>query len=265
MARRWTKNEEREKYVELKKLYIKDNKAIGKIAKILNISQSSVYDRLLRLNIQTQPFKKLHYKNKQYYVKIPKIYSNDLAEFIGIMLGDGHISRFQVTVTLGTKEYEYVNYVSRLINKVFKTQSKVTVRKSGYKTVYVGSIDAVKWLKDMGLAHNKVNSQFDVPAWILERDCFIKNTLRGLIDTDGSIYKLRFGIQISFCNRSMPLLATVRNMFVKLGYHPSRISGYNLYLTKREDVLRFGKEIGFHNSKHQRRFLEFIKKYGYVV
>jgi hypothetical protein len=128
----------------LKTLYIKENKTIGEISKILNISQSTIYDRLLRLNIPSQPSKKLHYKNKQYNAKIPKRYSNELAEFIGIMLGDGHVSHFQVTVTLGTKEYEYVEYVSNLMDRVFKAHSKISTRRCGYKTVYVGSVEAVE-------------------------------------------------------------------------------------------------------------------------
>jgi hypothetical protein len=99
---------------------------------------------LLRLNIKSQPSKKKYYKNRKYYVNIPKRKSNKLAEFIGIMLGDGHISHFQITVTLGTKECEYVKYVSNLMNEVFKTQSKITIRKCGYKTVYVGSTEVVK-------------------------------------------------------------------------------------------------------------------------
>jgi hypothetical protein len=35
------------------------------------------------------------------------------------MLGDGHISHTQVTVTLGSKEDEYVEYVSKLMNEYF--------------------------------------------------------------------------------------------------------------------------------------------------
>jgi trans-aconitate methyltransferase len=129
----------------------------------LDIGQSTVYDRLLRLNIPSQPSKKLHYKNKQHYVKIPKHYSNSLAEFVGIMLGDGHISHFQAIVTLGNKEGDYVKYVSELVNRVFKTQSRVTIKNGIYKTVYVGSTELVNWLKKMGLVHNKVNSQVDIP------------------------------------------------------------------------------------------------------
>lgn len=249
----------------MKNLYVKENKTISEIAKLLNISQSTVYDRMVRLKIPSQPSNKLHYKNKQHYVKIPKYYSNDLAEFIGIMLGDGYISYFQVVVTLGNKEDKYVKYVAELVNRVFKTKSKVTIKNGIYKTVYVGSTELVKWLEKMGLVQNKVNSQVDVPNWIWKKDGYMKNALRGLIDTDGSIYKLKFGIQISFCNNSQPLLSSARSMLIKLGFHPSQICNYKqFYLTRQQDLRKFFREIGFNNSKHYERFIDFSKNIGQI-
>lgn len=260
MARRWTKKEENEKRKELMKLYIKENKTIGEIGDILHIGQATVHQRLIRLGIPVDPSKKLHYRNIQYSVKLRKQYSNKLAEFIGIMLGDGHISHTQVMVTLGSKENEYVLYVSKLMDEIFNTKSRIFVRKTGHKTVYMGSVLAVKWLEDMGLAHNKVKYQVDVPKWVFAKDGYMKNAIRGLIDTDGSVYKLKFGAQISFCNNSQPLLNSVRLMLAKLGFHPSKIcNNKQFYLTRQQDLKKFFKEIGFNNSKHHRRFIDFIK------
>jgi len=110
----------------------------------LHIGQATVHQRLIRLGIPVDPSKKLHYRNIQYSVKLRKQYSNKLAEFIGIMLGDGHISHTQVMVTLGSKENEYVLYVSKLMDEIFNTKSRIFVRKTGHKTVYMGSVLAVK-------------------------------------------------------------------------------------------------------------------------
>ncbi len=65
MARRWTTEEESEKRNELTELYINQNKAIGEIGKILGIAESSVFDRMKRLNIPTMPEKKVHYLNRK--------------------------------------------------------------------------------------------------------------------------------------------------------------------------------------------------------
>ncbi len=93
----------------------------------------------------------------------------------------------------------------------------------------------------------------------------MKNALRGLIDTDGSIYKLKFGIQISFCNNSQPLLSSARSMLIKLGFHPSQICNYKqFYLTRQQDLRKFFREIGFNNSKHYERFIDFSKNIGQI-
>ena len=55
MAKRWNKIEERDKRVELKRLYIKENKTIDEIAKLLNIGESSVFKRLLPFGIKPIP------------------------------------------------------------------------------------------------------------------------------------------------------------------------------------------------------------------
>ena len=79
-----------------------------------------------------------------------------------------------------------------------------------------------------------------------------------LFDTDGSVYKLKFGIQISFSNRSQPLLCSFRKMLVLLDYQPSRISGPRVYLTRIPDIKRFFEEIKPKNTKHVKRFEKFI-------
>ena len=106
---------------------------------------------------------KKNYLKKRNDVKIPNKRSEDLAEFFGIMLGDGHVSHFQVVVSLGNKEEIYAEHVSMLIKKIFKTNAKISLRSTGYRDVYLGSVDITSWLLKQGLVSNKVKSQVDVP------------------------------------------------------------------------------------------------------
>ena len=257
MARRWNKIEEKIKKKELGKLYVKENKTIGEVARMLGIAESSVYLRLLRLGIKPRPFKKATYRNINYNVVIPKKYSAELSEMVGILLGDGHLSPTQVTVTLGKKD-EYTGYVSNLMERLFKVRPKVATTKDGHYVIYLGSVRLVRWFLDMGLAFNKVNSQVDMPRWCFRNESYMRNVIRGLIDTDGSVYKLKSGnSQISFCNRSSPLLNSARLLLINLGFNPSRISGFNIYLTRKKDLSKYYREIGFNNKKNKKRFLEF--------
>ena len=230
--------------------------AIGEIAEILRTGESTIYDRLVRLKIPSLRSQKPNYNNIRRDICIPSIYSGELAEFIGLILGDGHLTPTQVTVTLGKKD-EYVPYVINLIQNLFKIKPKHIILNRGDSVVYFGSTVVVRWLISMGLAFNKTKSQVDLPAWIFSRKIFMRRALRGLLDTDGSVYRLKFGVQISFTNESRPLLASVKKMFSKLGFRPSKISSNHIYLTRRDDLGRFFKEVGFKNKKHQKRFLEF--------
>lgn len=261
MARKWTKEEESYYHRKLNKLYIRENKTINEISEIIGISPQSVYIRLKRLGIKTCPKKKTRYSNKRIDVKIPIVYTKNLAEFFGIMLGDGHLSHFQVVITLGTKELKYAEYVSSLIEENFNVKPRIAVRGERYRDVYVGSVEITSWLFNEGLVHNKVKSQVDIPNWIFSDKEFMKRFLRGFFDTDGSVYKLRYGIQISLKNHSRPLLVSLQRMLKGLGYRPSRVSNDSVYVTNIYDIMRFFEEIQPANIKHKKRFDKFIKQY----
>jgi intein/homing endonuclease len=264
MAKRWTIKQEQAHHKRLEYLYNSKNYSIREISKLLKLSQGGVYDRLLRLKIKTQRKKKLKYNNRNIKVKIPTNFSEELAEFVGILLGDGHLTSTQITVCLGTKENEYVNYVAELMWRLFGSRGKITASEKGGQVVYLGSTALVCWFLNMGLTHNKVKFQVDIPRWCLSKEEYMRSVLRGLIDTDGSIYRLRSGMQISFCNRSKPMLQSVRLMLLKLGFNPSRVSDKNVYLTRKAEVARYVNEIGFSNIKHEIRFRKFSQHGRFV-
>ena len=170
------------------------------------------------------------------------------------MLGDGHISHFQVLVNLGTKELEYAEYVKQLLSKIFKTNARIATRSDGYRDVYFGSTLVTSWLLKEGLVFNKVASQVDIPKWVFSKKEYMIAFLRGFFDTDGSVYKLRFGIQISLTNHSFPILLSLHTMFCALGYNPSEVGMHRIYLTRVKDLERFFKEVKPKNPKHVRRF-----------
>lgn len=259
MVKKWSKKEEIFYRKELINLYTKNNKTINQISKILRISEKTVFQRMKRLGVESQPHLKKTYARKPRKTFIPD-YSYDLAEFFGIMLGDGHLTHFQVQINLGNKELKYAKYVSDLIFKIFKIRPKISTRNTGYRDVYFGSVIITNWLRKEGLVHNKVKSQVDVPSWIFRNDEFIKMFIRGVFDTDGSIYELKFGKQISFTNHSIPILKSLHKMLFKLGYNPSNISSSKLYLTRVSDIDRFFKEIKVKNPKHLKRFKKIMRR-----
>ena len=254
MPRKWTIDEEEHYRLELIGLYVEKNLSIREIADHLNLSEKTIFQRLQRLGIKSTPQKKKHYLNKRNDICIPQVYSPELAELFGVLLGDGHITHFQLQVTLGDKELSYAKYVHRLVKTLFKGQPKISIRKQGYWTVYLGSTEVTQYLFKQGLVKNKVAAQVDVPKWILAEPKFYPHFIRGFFDTDGSVYALKFGVQISFTNYSLPILKALHLMLQSLEYSPSKISHHKIYLTKRDDIERFFLEIQPKNIKHVKRY-----------
>ncbi len=260
VPKKWTIVESNNYRSELDYLYTIKNLTIFEVAKKLGIKFQTVYDRLVRFKIKINPILKANCARKRRSdISIPKMYSPDIAEFFGIMLGDGNLSKFQVCVTLGSKEDGYVKYVALLMKNIFKVNVHCCVRKGGYKDVYLGSRELVDWFMSEGLVYNKVKEQINIPKWIFNNTDYMKRFVKGFFDTDGSVYKIKFGVQISFCNYSKPILNSLHSILKRLKYSPSSISGHNVYLTKKEDIQRFFKEIEPSNVKHIRRYKGILK------
>jgi intein/homing endonuclease len=260
MARRWTSEEESHYRKELQYLYVDRNLNIIDVGKTLGIAPSTVHDRLQRLQIPTLRNKKEKYNNQRSDVRIPTERSEELAECFGMMLGDGHVSHFQMMVTLGSKEASYARHVQLLITRLFGGKPKIAKVKQKYSTVYLGSTKVVAWLKSEGLVSHKVHSQVAAPQWIYEEHAYMPAFLRGFFDTDGSVYSLRYGIQLSFTNLSEPLLVSLQRMLRIVGYTPSAISAHRVYVTRIPEVERFFREVRPANEKHVRRYSEIKKK-----
>ena len=212
-----------------------------------------------RLKIITCPEKKLHFRDIRQDILIPKEFSEELAEFTGAMLGDGHVSPTQIIITVNTSETDYLRHLNTLMMSLFGVRAHTAKKSSEINAVdtYIGSTKLVKFFMDMGLVGNKVKMQVGVPKWIYAKREYIKGFLRGFFDTDGSIYKLRFGVQVSYKNASAPLLRSTREMLLTLGYTPSKVSYRTLYLTRQQDLKRFFEEIRPGNKKHIERAIKF--------
>lgn len=186
--------------------------------------------------------------------------SVDLAEFMGIMLGDGGLTHFQCSIYLHSEiDKKFARYVQDLISRLFKIKPKIYIhRKHKVLRVSVSSVNLVKYLASKGLSlGNKVHLQVCVPAWILLKQDYIKACIRGLIDTDGSFilhsYKIKGKMytypKISFSNRSEPLLEFVYQELRKLGFNPKRTFKSEVWLHNQNEVKKYLEVVGVSNYK----------------
>jgi len=195
-------------------------------------------------------------------------YSLELAEFMGIMLGDGGLSNYQLNITLNSQsDKEYLSYVEGLIEKLFHIRSTVLFRKNEIAARIVASgKNLVELLKKYGLkVGNKVRQSVDVPAWVSKKNAFAVACLRGLMDTDGSCYaythsvnkKLYCNFALCFTNTSQPLLKNVYDILDQNGYCP-HMTGRRVYVYRNNEIAKYFQKVGTRNYKHLRKYQRFV-------
>lgn len=136
----------------------------------------------------TLAFPKKSHRKK---VKIPS-FSPKLAEFFGIMMGDGGINNpWQANVTLNsTTDVPYSRYVIRLCRDLFDITPAVRKRNgSNAVVISLASTTIVDFLVQNGLPRdNKLRAGLSIPRWILSEPVYRVACMRGLVDTDGFLY-----------------------------------------------------------------------------
>ncbi len=121
--------------------------------------------------------------------------SAELAEAIGILIGDGNIwvkpgyYYLRITFNLDTDRKYALNHVLPLFKKIFGIQ--LNVYRYPHRRALVLSKadkDLVHTLLHFGLcAGNKKGNNIKIPDWVFESRDYLKACIRGLIDTDGSV------------------------------------------------------------------------------
>ena len=218
----------------------------------------------------------LNSKGSTIRIKIPEK-DEKLAELTGAILGDGNINRYkkgkkigvyQINIT-GHKDLDRIyhkGYLSKIFQELFEVKPIETLeKKSRGRHLIISSKQLVNFFIETGLKNgNKIKNQSTIPPWIWKKKSFIKSCIRGLIDTDGSIFRMSqkdFNLlRINFTNHNFTLLGDTRHAFIKLGFHPSKIINNRQFSISRQgEIKKYLKEIGFSNNKHKERLLSLVK------
>lgn len=170
--------------------------------------------------------------------------NSDLAELIGVILGDGHIRKFprtdELSIFSNSNNPGFVNRYAQLVEKIFDKKPAVTFH-SG------------KNCKRIRIYQKHIQSRLDipysprgksvikVPNWVFRNRRHIVRYLRGLYEAEGcfckhlptSTYKLFFS------NKNKSMLNNVFHLMEKLDFHPHMSKNhYSVQISKKEEVLR---------------------------
>lgn len=214
------------------KMYVMD-------ARALKISQTMRERKLDNFKHWRDEMKKIG-KIKSSYPALRR--SGDLAELIGVILGDGHIEEFPRTERLLIFSNSnnpgfvkrYTSFVEKIFNKkpyVYKQSTQNCIRISLYEK---------EISKRLGIpTGSRKNLRIAVPEWILNSREYSIRYLRGLFEAEGSycIHLPTCTYKFSFANTNIALLKNVQKLLTVLGFssHSDRL---RVQISKKAHVMR---------------------------
>jgi len=203
-------------------------------------------------------------------IKCPPL-SPLLAEFVGVLLGDGGIrNTLQVTISFDRqKDREYVRWLQRAIKRLFGLDSSLALRKNNFGgDAVISSVKLVRYLPEIsGLQPgNKLRNGLDVPGWIWERRSYQVSCLRGLMDTDGGPFVHRYQVggkvysypKLCFSSMSEVLRRSVCRLFLELGFHPRLAKTGVIFIDRTEEVKRFYQVVSSRHQRHRDLIEKFV-------
>lgn len=188
--------------------------------------------------------------------------SEKLAELLGIITGDGNIyidkssGVYQVKICLDAKtEIDYaLEFVLPLLQDVLQTLCSWYFGLKNEIFVYFNRKDATMIIKDL------VDKK-KIPSFLWDNDKLLKAYIRGLIDTDGSVFSKTTNksiAQIEFYQKIESLTEDVRRALLKLGINCSKCmkkkTKYCVGIYGKTEVEKYFNMIGFSNLKNLIRY-----------
>lgn len=195
-------------------------------------------------------------------------HSAELAEFCGIMMGDGSIGAYQISIALDSRsDAIYAKYVMQLVKNLFGLVPRLRVRhRLNCVVVEVSSVELAEQLVGLGLPFgDKLKQGLSIPCWIQENGTYLTRCIRGLFDTDGSVFQevhtikgKRYGYKrLSFVSASTVLLDEFRAALTGLGICSKKRGAKTIKIERFTDIENYFKIVGSSNPKHLYRYHDY--------
>ena len=210
--------------------------------------------------------------------------NKELAEFVGVFVGDGCLSRYKRSDRIGNIEeiqftgswskdsQYYLEIIQPIIKRNFNVDGGITHRKDDDTVRYrITNREVISFLKNLDFSFGPKATKVKIPNRILNNSSLHESFLRGFFNTDGTIYK-RYSKQyknhakfyqnykvIQFKSASKELMSQIYFILDQLGFKPNRViktkDCWVCRITFQKEVNNFGEEIITNHKYHRDRFL----------
>lgn len=206
--------------------------------------------QLKKINIQ------LSWKDKEKNIRFPRKMSPELAEEIGVHLGDGCLSynRNYFSVKCNKKEEKYVtDFLFPLYKKLYNLDLKLMQLPSvsGFE-IYSKALCQFK-NKVLNIPYGEKKERIEVPKEIIEskNKPIYQSLIRGTFDTDGCVYIAKKKYPIILIDiKSKKLIEQISNMLKKLGFIPAIYKYHRIAISGPTMLNKWIKEINSNNPKN---------------
>jgi intein/homing endonuclease len=194
--------------------------------------------------------------------------TKDLAELIGIILGDGNLGIYPqykngvntgkarcqyLRIYCNLNEKQYAGELEKILTQVFN-KKPYCYERSRASELYL-EISQKNLDKSLGIkTGDKIKNKVTIPQWIFKNKECLTACLRGIFDTDGCCYKTGAKyLIINFTNHNFNLLSGINFALEKLGFHPYlKKSKRDVELGRQLEIRKFFSIIAPRNRKHYR-------------
>jgi len=197
--------------------------------------------------------------------RLPARLDEEVAAFLGYVLGDGWVRRTRVGLNINHEEEDLLPLLSSIVERKFGLALKVRKIEPGYSRIgqrgfqrehplLVAEIHSVDVATNLRFLREK-----RVPALILRSgNKVVAEFLAWLFEADGCVFSRdrgRRGIQLKAKN--IELLRDVQMLLLRFRIH-SRIVGNNLVIRRARSIFRFSETIGFWSKKKKMKLAKLV-------
>ena len=198
-------------------------------------------------------------------IKYPSLDSEDLAEFIGIILGDGYFVNDRLKISLNSiSDLEYLDYVKNLITYLFNVDSVVKFRKNeNCVDLFIFKRKILRFLESNGLIMSPKWKRAKIPADFLRYGICV---LRGYFDTDGCVVITNNNgiiyprLEMKVCPSPMQkqFIDILKKENFHFGVYQIGRGQVRIQLNGKKQLELWNEKIGFKNMKHVAKVNKFL-------
>ena len=193
-------------------------------------------------------FKPLPYKGgNRFKGKLPEKVTLELASFLGYMVGDGWVRKYETAFVVADNEKELLEPLLKMCENLFAIKSSVVRRKLEGRKIWLNYAS----IYSRGISQNLIFlREKRVPSLIFRSgNKVVASFLKWLFTADGCVFNNGRGRRaVSFKAKNIELLRDLQVLLLRFGIH-GRITGNSLQIRRGRDIIKFAKKIGFASKK----------------